>query len=180
EIVESQMSIEERKQMISTREDAWKSRGRGAANDSSQYTVAARMVKKGLAASSSVISPILSPLSGRFKNGSPAAKPDMESDKKLDKLESFLGRLNSKGKERCPLEAGLHSSSNVSILECDEGAEPPGFWEALGQKDRKSYDCMLQDPGKFNFTPRLFQMSSSSGEFVASELLHPAQAPDLV
>ena len=47
EIVESQMSIEERKQMISTREDAWKSRGRGAANDSSQYTVAARMVKKG-------------------------------------------------------------------------------------------------------------------------------------
>ncbi|KAG7279637.1 hypothetical protein CRUP_019374 [Coryphaenoides rupestris] len=60
---------------------------------------------EGLAASSSVISPILSPLSGRFKNGSPAvskpqedmeAKPDMESDKKLDKLESFLGRLNSK------------------------------------------------------------------------------------
>ena len=47
EMVESQMSIEERKQMISTREDAWKSRGRGAANDSSQYTVAARMVKKG-------------------------------------------------------------------------------------------------------------------------------------
>lgn len=26
------------------------------------------------------------------------ARPDMESDKKLDKLESFLGRLNSKGK----------------------------------------------------------------------------------
>lgn len=25
------------------------------------------------------------------------ARPDMESDKKLDKLESFLGRLNSKG-----------------------------------------------------------------------------------
>ena len=45
---------------------------------------------------------------------------------------------------RCPLEAGLHSSSNVTIHECDEGAEPPGFWEALGQKDRKCYDCMLQ------------------------------------
>lgn len=25
------------------------------------------------------------------------ARPDMESDKKLDKLESFLGRINSKG-----------------------------------------------------------------------------------
>lgn len=45
---------------------------------------------------------------------------------------------------RCPLEAGLHSSSQVTVLECDEGVEPPGFWEALGRKDRKSYDCMLQ------------------------------------
>lgn len=45
---------------------------------------------------------------------------------------------------RCPLEAGLHSSSKVTILECEEGVEPPGFWEALGRKDRKAYDCMLQ------------------------------------
>lgn len=44
---------------------------------------------------------------------------------------------------RCPLEAGLHSSSKVTIHECDEGVEPPGFWEALGRKDRKAYDCML-------------------------------------
>lgn len=41
------MSVEERKQMISTREEAWQSTGKGVANDSSQYTVAARMVKKG-------------------------------------------------------------------------------------------------------------------------------------
>lgn len=33
--------------MISIREDAWKSKGKGAANDSTQYSVAARMVKKG-------------------------------------------------------------------------------------------------------------------------------------
>ena len=44
----------------------------------------------------------------------------------------------------CPLEAGLHSSSQVTIVECDEGAEPTGFWEALGRRDRKAYDCMLQ------------------------------------
>ncbi len=44
---EGQMSVEERKQMISTREEAWQSTGKGVANDSSQYTVAARMVKKG-------------------------------------------------------------------------------------------------------------------------------------
>lgn len=47
EEIEAQMTIEERKQMISTREDAWKSKGKGAANDSTQYTVAGRMVKKG-------------------------------------------------------------------------------------------------------------------------------------
>uniref|UniRef100_A0AAY5F0Z8 HP domain-containing protein n=1 Tax=Electrophorus electricus TaxID=8005 RepID=A0AAY5F0Z8_ELEEL len=102
---EGQMSIEERKQMISTREEAWQSTGRGVANDSAQYTVAARMVKKGLAASSAVISPILSPVSAKLKSSIPAiskpqeeieARADMESDKKLDKLETFLGRLNSK------------------------------------------------------------------------------------
>uniref|UniRef100_A0A674P700 Supervillin n=1 Tax=Takifugu rubripes TaxID=31033 RepID=A0A674P700_TAKRU len=83
-------------------------------------------------------------------------------------------------KEQCPLEAGLHSSSKVTVLECDEGAEPPGFWEALGRKDRKTYDCMLQDPGKFNFTPRLFHLSSTSGEFVAREFFHPSRVPDRV
>uniref|UniRef100_A0A8C4F7F6 HP domain-containing protein n=1 Tax=Dicentrarchus labrax TaxID=13489 RepID=A0A8C4F7F6_DICLA len=83
-------------------------------------------------------------------------------------------------KEQCPLEAGLHSSSKVTIHECDEGMEPPGFWEALGRKDRKAYDCMLQDPGKFNFTPRLFQLSSTSGEFVATESFHLSRASELV
>ncbi|XP_076003649.1 supervillin-like [Genypterus blacodes] len=83
-------------------------------------------------------------------------------------------------KEQRPLEAGLHSSSKVTVHECDEGMEPTGFWEALGRKDRKAYDCMLQDPGKFNFTPRLFQLNSSSGEFVASEFFHPSRGPDLI
>ncbi|XP_047205271.1 supervillin a isoform X2 [Girardinichthys multiradiatus] len=83
-------------------------------------------------------------------------------------------------KEHCPLETGLHSSSKVTIRECDEGAEPTGFWEALGRRDRKAYDCMLQDPGRFNFTPRLYQLSSSSGEFTAVEFLYPARDPDQV
>ncbi|CDQ56493.1 unnamed protein product [Oncorhynchus mykiss] len=83
-------------------------------------------------------------------------------------------------KEQCPLEAGLHSSSKVTIYECDEGAEPTGFWEALGRRDRKAYDCMLQDPGKFNFTPRLYQLSSTSGEFVAMEFFYPARITEEV
>uniref|UniRef100_A0A673MV40 Supervillin-like n=1 Tax=Sinocyclocheilus rhinocerous TaxID=307959 RepID=A0A673MV40_9TELE len=86
----------------------------------------------------------------------------------------------NKIKEQCPLEAGLHSSSKVSIQECDEGAEPHGFWEALGRRDRKAYDCMLQDPGNFNFTPQLFQLSSTSGEFVAVEFVYPSREPNLV
>ncbi|XP_045061991.1 supervillin [Coregonus clupeaformis] len=83
-------------------------------------------------------------------------------------------------KEQCPLETGLHSSSKVTVTQCDEGSEPTGFWDAVGKKDRKAYDCMLQDPGKFNFTPRLFKLSSSSGEFVATEFFHPSRAPDMV
>ncbi|XP_066484116.1 supervillin isoform X2 [Tiliqua scincoides] len=86
----------------------------------------------------------------------------------------------NKIKEQCPLEAGLHSSSNVTIHECDEGSEPLGFWDALGRRDRKAYDCMLQDPGKFNFTPRLFILGSSSGEFSATEYIYPARDPSVV
>uniref|UniRef100_A0A671YD38 Supervillin a n=1 Tax=Sparus aurata TaxID=8175 RepID=A0A671YD38_SPAAU len=86
----------------------------------------------------------------------------------------------NKIKEHCPLEAGLHSSSKVTIRQCDEGAEPTGFWEPLGRRDRKTYDCMLQDPGRFNFTPRLYQLSSSSGEFAAVEFLYPARDPKKV
>ncbi|XP_078234734.1 supervillin isoform X29 [Pogona vitticeps] len=86
----------------------------------------------------------------------------------------------NKIKEQCPLEAGLHSSSKVTIHECDEGSEALGFWDALGRRDRKAYDCMLQDPGKFNFTPRLFILSSSSGEFSATEYVYPARDPSVV
>ncbi|XP_013907216.1 PREDICTED: supervillin isoform X3 [Thamnophis sirtalis] len=86
----------------------------------------------------------------------------------------------NKIKEQCPLEAGLHSSSKVTIHEYDEGTEPLGFWDALGRRDRKAYDCMLQDPGKFNFTPRLFIFGSSSGEFSATEYIYPSRDPSVV
>lgn len=53
EVAESQqvdrveMSIQERMKLISAQEDAWKVKGYRAANDSTQFTVAGRMVKKG-------------------------------------------------------------------------------------------------------------------------------------
>ncbi|XP_028454623.1 supervillin isoform X1 [Perca flavescens] len=82
--------------------------------------------------------------------------------------------------QMCPLELGLSKSSPVTVQVVEEGSEPADFWTALGQMDRKAYDCMLQDPGKYNFTPRLFHLSASSGSFQAEELLSPTRLPGLV
>uniref|UniRef100_G3N7K3 HP domain-containing protein n=1 Tax=Gasterosteus aculeatus aculeatus TaxID=481459 RepID=G3N7K3_GASAC len=100
---EAHLSIQERKRLIVAQEESWKTKGYGAANDSTQFTVAARMVKKGLASPSALQAPV----SSKPKNSSLAiAKPqeeikampdlNLESDMKLDKLESFIGKLNSK------------------------------------------------------------------------------------
>uniref|UniRef100_A0A452ULE0 Supervillin n=1 Tax=Ursus maritimus TaxID=29073 RepID=A0A452ULE0_URSMA len=102
---ESQMTIEERKHLITVREEAWKTKGKGAANDSTQFTVAGRMVKKGLA-SPTAITPVASPLCSKTRGTTPVSKPlediearpdmQLESDLKLDRLETFLRRLNNK------------------------------------------------------------------------------------
>ncbi|XP_078807943.1 supervillin isoform X6 [Oryzias latipes] len=82
--------------------------------------------------------------------------------------------------QMCPPELGLHKSSHVNVHFVEEGSEPTGFWAALGPMDRKAYDCMLQDPGKYNFTPRLFHLTTSSGKFQARELLSRSRLPGLV
>ncbi|XP_059494658.1 supervillin-like isoform X1 [Stegostoma tigrinum] len=78
-------------------------------------------------------------------------------------------------KEWRPQELGLWSSTDVTVCEIEEGLEPPEFWHALGQQDQKVYDCMLQDPGKCNFTVRLFRLSASSGEFTVTEQFSPTR-----
>ncbi|XP_061701949.1 supervillin isoform X1 [Syngnathoides biaculeatus] len=80
----------------------------------------------------------------------------------------------------CPVELGLRKSNPVKIHVVEEGSEPADFWAALGLMDRKAYDCMLQDPGKYNFTPRLFHLSASSGSFRTEELRGPSRLPGLV
>ncbi|XP_051904320.1 supervillin isoform X3 [Hippocampus zosterae] len=80
----------------------------------------------------------------------------------------------------CPAELSLSKSSPVKIQAVEEGSEPADFWAALGRLDRKAYDCMLQDPGKYNFTPRLFHLSASSGSFRAEELHSLSRLPGLV
>ncbi|KAG7504626.1 supervillin-like isoform X3 [Solea senegalensis] len=80
----------------------------------------------------------------------------------------------------CPPELGLSKSCPVKVEAIEEGSEPADFWTALGHMDRKAYDCMLQDPGKYNFTPRLFHLSAASGRFQGEELQSPCRLPGLV
>ncbi|XP_029946101.1 supervillin-like isoform X2 [Salarias fasciatus] len=82
--------------------------------------------------------------------------------------------------ETRPPELGLGKGSSLQVQAVEEGAEPADFWTALGTMDRKAYDCMLQDPGKYNFTPRLFHLSASSGRFQAEELQSPSRLPGIV
>lgn len=39
---------------------------------------------------------------------------------------------------------GLSRSSSVKVEVVEEGSEPAEFNKALGPKDKKAYDCMLQ------------------------------------
>ncbi|XP_053708509.1 supervillin-like isoform X2 [Synchiropus splendidus] len=80
----------------------------------------------------------------------------------------------------CPSELGLNPSSPPKVHMVEEGSEPADFWSALGPMDRKAYDCMLHDPGKYNFTPRLFHLSAASGTFKAEELLSLSRLPGLL
>ncbi|XP_061079892.1 supervillin-like isoform X3 [Conger conger] len=89
-------------------------------------------------------------------------------------------RAAEKITQTCPPELGLSSSSSLKVQEVEEGSEPVEFWDALGPLDRKAYDCMLQDPGKYNFTPRLFRLGASTGVFEGEEILGPARVIGVV
>lgn len=45
--VGTNMSLAERMKILQEKEEQWKNKGKGAANDSSQFTVAGRMAKRG-------------------------------------------------------------------------------------------------------------------------------------
>ncbi|XP_041671326.1 supervillin isoform X2 [Cheilinus undulatus] len=87
-------------------------------------------------------------------------------------------RAADKVTQRCPPELGLSRGSSIKVEEVEEGSEPAEFTKALGSQDKKAYDCMLQDPGKYNFTPRLFQVSASSGLFEGEERLYAARVTE--
>lgn len=82
--------------------------------------------------------------------------------------------------QMCPPELSLRTGSFMNVQEVEEGKEPADFWNAIGPQDRKSYDCMLQDPGKFNFTPRLYHLSAQSGTFKGVELISPSNMSGVI
>ncbi|MBN3312048.1 SVIL protein, partial [Atractosteus spatula] len=100
--VETKLSLAERMRILQEKEQQWKTRGKGASNDSTQFTVAGRMAKKGV-----VTGKEDSPIIQKRSAGGTPVKPleeiasrsdvEVEGDKRLDKLESFLGKLHSKG-----------------------------------------------------------------------------------
>ncbi|KAG2460903.1 SVIL protein, partial [Polypterus senegalus] len=130
--VETKTTLAQRMQSLQEREEQWKTKGKGAANDSTQFTVAGRMARKGhhvavvglsvtmsqchnwafCVSSTGLVSPVsaqdIPPAFHCRKTpaGTPvkpleeiSSKPDsqVEGDKRLDKLESFLDKLQNKG-----------------------------------------------------------------------------------
>ncbi|KAK7174564.1 hypothetical protein R3I93_001696 [Phoxinus phoxinus] len=82
--------------------------------------------------------------------------------------------------QMCPPELSLRTGGFMNVQEVEEGKEPAEFWNAIGPQDKKSYDCMLQDPSKFNFTPRLFHLSAQSGTFEGAELISPSHVSGVI
>ncbi|XP_071943115.1 uncharacterized protein [Antedon mediterranea] len=81
----------------------------------------------------------------------------------------------NKMKENLPFEAGLNPQCKVSIQEMEEGKELKTFKNIL-KMDIKSYDSAIGDSMEFDFTPRCFHLTSTSGVFKANEIINPARS----
>lgn len=82
---------------------------------------------------------------------------------------------NLKGK--CPLELTMHKDAHIVITEVEEGQEKSEIWSALDSRDRSLYHSLLKDPARYDYTPRLFYMTSVSMVFEVTEQMNPARIP---
>ncbi|XP_076444912.1 uncharacterized protein LOC143282905 isoform X2 [Babylonia areolata] len=80
-------------------------------------------------------------------------------------------------KEKRPLELDLHKDAHIVITEVEEGEEKAEVWSALDSKDRSLYHCLLTDRTRYDYTPRLFHMTSVSMVFEVMEQMNPARLP---
>ncbi|TSK14619.1 Supervillin [Bagarius yarrelli] len=125
--VETKMSLAQRMKILQEKEEQWKAKGKGAANDSTQFSVAGRMAKRGLVSPSRDDVPVI--LSKKASQSTPvkpveeiASRPDAEGDKRLDKLESFLDKLHNKGvsSKASTIEVTEEKEKEVMTLDDDE------------------------------------------------------------
>uniref|UniRef100_UPI00358EB31C supervillin-like isoform X2 n=1 Tax=Myxine glutinosa TaxID=7769 RepID=UPI00358EB31C len=79
--------------------------------------------------------------------------------------------------QRCSSDCGLEPCLNPALERVEEGKEPPEFWEAVGGRDRNAYHSLLKEPRKEENTLRLFQLSSTSGDFHAAECVCLTRSP---
>ncbi|MGH0151893.1 UNVERIFIED_CONTAM: hypothetical protein FKN15_038839 [Acipenser sinensis] len=81
------------------------------------------------------------------------------------------------------VEMGKHQGAQVLVA---QGKESPCFLQLFQggmvthRGCREQDETSRKDPGKYNFTPRLFRMSGSSGEFIVEEQLSPAWVSNTV
>ncbi|XP_038072635.1 supervillin-like [Patiria miniata] len=81
-------------------------------------------------------------------------------------------------KENKPQEMGMKEDWTVSIEEMEEGQETSTFKKLLGV-DHSAYDSAIGDPLIYNYTPRLFHLTSKSGVFVATEILNQSRSEEM-
>ena len=83
-------------------------------------------------------------------------------------------------KSRCPPEMGVAKAGLKVVVELEEGREKGEFWEALGggknpREAMKLYYSLSKTRGAVENTPRLFKMTSVSGDFLAVEMINPTR-----
>ena len=76
-------------------------------------------------------------------------------------------------------------ATNVAIKEQYEGAESREFWEGLGHNsrvaDRSLYLSLAERPkeNRYDHTPRLFHLTSWTGQFRADEVAPSSRFPQM-
>lgn len=60
----------------------------------------------------------------------------------------------------------------LDVVEMEEGSETDAFFDALGN-DRESYFSLLDCDDSFDYTIKLYKLSSVTGNFVSTEILCP-------
>ncbi|XP_066250261.1 supervillin-like [Euwallacea similis] len=90
------------------------------------------------------------------------------SEQKRKVTNDLLGKILEKRPEEL---FAMESGDEVEVEEIEEGEEGE-FLDLLGS-DRGNYHSLLKSKVDFDFTPRMYQMSSATGNFIAEEVLCP-------